>query len=373
MTVGQTQLIIFVCDDQMEIREALRLLLESNGYAVECFDGPAALLETALQKPASVILLDMNYTRDTTGGTEGLDLIAALREQRVPAFLIAMTAWGYVALAVEAIRRGASDFVEKPWSNERLLQTVAKWSTAQSAESKDLAEARRVQESLLPREAAGDKALHYACRFLPAREVSGDYYDFFEKRAGHFGFVVADVSGKGVPAAMLMANLQALFRSYTYRDEAGPEPVLRAVNAQFHESTSPESFATAFYADLNESSLELRYINCGHPPGLLRKASGEIQLLESGAVVLGAFPSWQAETATVQMDAGDRLLVYSDGVVEAQSATGEEFGDERLLKLFEDTVHLTPQEALPEMEAAIQKHSGVSLFDDCTLFMASLR
>ena len=373
MTVGQTQVRIFVCDDQMEVREALRLLLKSNGYAVECFDGPAALFETAAQKPASVILLDMNYTRNTTSGAEGLELIAALREQRVPAFLIAMTACGDVGLAVEAIQRGASDFVEKPWSNDRLLQTVAKWSIAESAESKDMAGARRVQESLLPRATTTDKPLHYACRFLPAREVSGDYYDFFEKRAGHFGFVVADVSGKGIPAAMLMANLQALFRSYTYRDEAGPEPVLRAVNAQFHESTSPESFATAFYADLDEASRELQYINCGHPPALLRKASGEIQLLESSAIVLGAFPCWQAETTTVQMDAGDRILVYSDGAVEAQSPTGEEFGDERLLKLFQDTVHLAPQEALPEMEAAIQKHSGVSLFDDCTLFMASLR
>ncbi len=145
MTVGQTQVRIFVCDDQMEVREALRLLLKSNGYTVECFDSPVALLETAVQKQASVILLDMNYSRDTTSGIEGLDLIAALREQRVPAALIAMTAWGDVSLAVEAMQRGASDFVEKPWSNERLLQIVAKWSIATSAESKVMASARRVQ------------------------------------------------------------------------------------------------------------------------------------------------------------------------------------------------------------------------------------
>ena len=167
--------------------------------------------------------------------------------------------------------------------------------------------------------------------------------------------------------------MQALFRSHAYRDEAAPEPVLRAVNAQFHESTSPESFATAFYADLDEASQELSYINCGHPPALLRKRNGEIQMLEASALVLGAFPFWSAETGRVKMDEGDRLLVYSDGAVEAQSSSGEEFGEDRLLELFQNTAHLAPQEALPEIEAEIQKHSGVSLFDDCTLFMASLR
>jgi len=357
----------------MEVREALRLLLKSNGYKVETFDGPAALMEVAVQRIASVILLDMNYTRDTTSGEEGLELISALRQQRVPAALISMTAWGDVSLAVQAMQRGASDFVEKPWSNERLLQIVAKWSAARVGDNQELDSARRVQQSMLPRNTGGEKSLRYACRFLPAREVSGDYYDFFEKRPGHFGFVVADVSGKGVPAAMLMANLQGLFRSHTYRDEAAPGPVLEAVNAQFHDSTSPESFATAFYADLDEASRELRYINCGHPPTLLRKANGDIQLLESEAMVLGAFPLWRAETSRVRMDEGDWLLVYSDGAIEAQSASGEEFGEARLLDLFEKTAHLAPQEALPEMEVAIQQHSGVALFDDCTLFMASLR
>ncbi len=373
MAVGQNNPRVFVCDDQLEVREALRLLLKSNGYTVETFDGPAALTAAATQHPAGVILLDMNYTRDTTSGAEGLDLIAALRSLNVPAALIAMTAWGDVSLAVEAMQRGASDFVEKPWSNERLLQIVAKWAATRPAAARDLDSARRVQQSLLPRSATGGRLLDCACRFLPARQVSGDYYDFFEKRPGHFGFVVADVSGKGVPAAMLMANLQGLFRSHAYLDDAGPEPMLRAVNGQFHESTAPESFATAFYADLDEQSRQLHFINCGHPPAWLRRANGKIQTLDPGAMVLGAFADWRAEAGQVQLDSGDRLLVYSDGAVEAQNASGDEFGEEKLLQLFEETSHLPPAEALPEIEAAIQTHSGVSLFDDCTLFMARLR
>jgi phosphoserine phosphatase RsbU/P len=373
MNVGQNQVRIFVCDDQMEVREALRLLLKSNGYTVETFPGPAELLEAAGRTAASAILLDMNYTRDTTSGAEGLELIARLKDLRTPASLIAMTAWGDISLAVEAMRRGASDFVEKPWSNDRLLQTVAKWCMSQAVGNSDLASARRVQHSLLPKGTAEHAGLDFACRFLPAREVSGDYYDFFEKRPGHFGFVVADVSGKGVPAAMLMANLQALFRSHNLADEDGPCSVLRKVNRQFHESTSPESFATAFYADLDESTRRLTFINCGHPPALLRKRSGEVRQLEAGAMLLGAFAAWDAAPETVGLEPGDRLLVYSDGAVEAQSAAGEEFGEERLLRLFESTAEDAPKAALEKLEQAIQQHSGVSLFDDCTLFLAAVR
>ena len=373
MTLGQKKPAVFICDDQLEIREALRLLLKSNGYAVETFDGPGGLAEAASQRAASVILLDMNYTRDTTSGTEGLDLIAKLRSLRVPAALIAMTAWGDVSLAVEAMQRGASDFVEKPWSNQRLLQIVAKWVAAGNLENREVASARRVQQSLLPRHGNGERALDYACRFLPAREVSGDYYDFFEKREAHFGFVVADVSGKGVPAAMLMANLQALFRSHAYREGIGPEQMLHAINEQFHESTAPESFATAFYADFDENSRELHFVNCGHPPVWIRKKSGEVRSLDAGAMVLGAFPNRQAEAGRMRLESGDRLFVYSDGAVEAQSPAGEEFGEETLMQLFEKTANRAPKEALAEIEAAIQTHSGIALFDDCTLFMASLR
>lgn len=356
----------------MEVREALRLLLKSNGYRVETFDGPESLLDAALQRPTSVILLDMNYTRDTTSGAEGLDLIRRLREQRVPAALIAMTAWGDIGLAVDAMQRGASDFVEKPWNNDRLLKIVAKWA-AVPRNDRETEHARRVQQNLLPKQASRNGAIESACRFLPAREVSGDYYDFFEQSEGHFGFVVADVSGKGVPAAMLMSNLQALFRSHVRQSPSRPTDVLAAVNAQFHESTSPESFATAFYADLDQATGQLHYVNCGHPPGFLLRANGELEELKAGALVLGAFPFWQAEPASVEMRRGDRLLVYSDGAVEAQSSLGEEFGEERLAQLFSSTGSLPPAEALNELEIAIQNHSGVTLFDDCTLLLACVR
>jgi phosphoserine phosphatase RsbU/P len=374
MKLSENQSRVFVCDDQMEVREALRLLLKSNGYVVETFGGPEELLAAAMSKPVQLILVDMNYTRDTTSGGEGLELIGKLQEARVGAPVIAMTAWGDIALAVQAMQRGASDFMEKPWSNERLLQMAAKWIAAKPAGNREMEGARRVQQSLLPQGGGaqgGERGrLQYACRFLPAREVSGDYYDFFEKKVGHFSFAMADVSGKGVPAAMLMANLQGLFRSHVQREDGiGAAELLGLVNQQFYESTAPESFATAFYGDFDEASGELRYVNAGHPPVLLRRASGKVETLEATAMVIGAFAGWQAETQSVRLEAGDRLLVYSDGAVEAQSAAAEEFGEERLLDLFLSSAGERPAEALAGIEAAIQRHSGLHLFDDCTLFL----
>ncbi len=376
MTVGQKRESVFVCDDQMEVREALRLLLKSNGYVVETFASPSDLLSAAQRTAASLILLDMNYTRDTTSGAEGLGLIGRLREARVAAPLIAMTAWGDISLAVAAMQSGASDFIEKPWNNDRLLQLAAKWCAAQTGASKELESARKVQQSLLPRAAPRLGGLEVACRFLPAREVSGDYYDFFEKRAGHFGLVVADVSGKGIPAAMLMSNLQGLFRSLVPQNSVDPAGLLRAVNRQFHESTAPEAFASVFYADFEEGSKELRYVNCGHPAGMLWRANGQMETLAATAMVIGAFGEWDGEVGRVQLGTGDRLLIVSDGAMEAQrvdSAGEQEFGEERLWQLLADTAGFAPHEALGVVENEVVAFSGVSLYDDCTLCLLAIR
>jgi len=363
---------VLVCDDQLEVREALRLLLKGEGYLVESFGSPEELALTARESDADVILLDMNYARDTTSGEEGLALIERLAGMPVRAALLAMTAWGEIRVAVEAMQRGASDFVEKPWSNERLLGIVAKLCVSGKKDKGEMAGARRVQERLLPRHKGAAGGLDFACRFLPAREVSGDYYDFFARGRGQTGFVLADVSGKGVAAAILMANLQALFRSHAQR-EGEPEELLKAVNQQFYGSTPPESYATAFYGEFEESTGEFRYVNCGHPPALLRKASGEVRELGATALVLGAFRDWHAETGRARLEAGDRLLIYSDGAVEAQSEVREEFSEERLRGIFAATGELVSEAALSEMEGAIQEHSGAVLFDDCTLLLASVR
>src|SRR5262245_60961873 len=198
---------VLVCDDQPDVLEALRLLLKGQGWQAITADSPAALLQTARGGQFDLILTDLNYTRDTTSGKEGMDLLASLEAQSNPAPVVVMTAWGNVDLAVEAMRRGACDFVQKPWDNTRLLATIQKQldqaaerAKAQRQVKSELEIARNVQQKLFPNLSKTLQTIEYAGQCVPARDVSGDYYDFLEVGDQGLGFVLADVSGKGVAA-----------------------------------------------------------------------------------------------------------------------------------------------------------------------------
>ena len=152
---------------------------------------------------------------------------------------------------------------------------------------------------------------------MPAREVGGDYYDFLEMPDSTIGFVLGDVSGKGVPAALLMANLQACFRSQAPHSLQRPAEVLKTVNRQFFDSTAAERFATLVFASYDDRTRKIRYVNCAHCPPMLLRANGELELLDSTATMLGAFRNWNCTESETELRAGDTLLLYSDGVTEA--------------------------------------------------------
>ena len=160
-----------------------------------------------------LILADLNYTRDTTSGVEGLDLLASLEAQGNATPVVVMTAWGSVDLAVEAMRRGACDFIQKPWDNDRVMAVIRKQAETVRRRKSELEIAANVQQKLFPHQVHHLKTVDYAGHCVAAREVGGDYYDFLHAGESSVGFVLGDVSGKGVPAALLMANLQACFRS----------------------------------------------------------------------------------------------------------------------------------------------------------------
>jgi sigma-B regulation protein RsbU (phosphoserine phosphatase) len=329
---------ILVGDDQADVLEALRLLLKGAGYESVLVDSPQALLRAALAQPFDLILMDLNYARDTTYGAEGLDLLSNLEAQQNSAPVIVMTAWGNVELAVEAMRRGACDFVQKPWDNARLLATIRKQADEGSAKMMDdrrvkseLEIARNVQQKLFPNQSRRLAGLDYAGQCIPAREVSGDYYDFLDTGDRGLGFVLADVSGKGVAAALLMANLQACFRSQSQDALRQPASMLRSVNKLFYESTPPEHFATLFFGAYDDRTRRLRYANCGHLPPFLLRADGRVERLPATATVLGVFKEWSSEESVVDLAPGDTLVLFSDGVTEAGVETEAEFGDDGLL------------------------------------------
>jgi len=365
---------VLVSDDQPDILEALRLLLKGAGYVAETVDSPAALLRALDAKPFDLILMDLNYARDTTSGQEGLDLLDKLRTRPDCAPVVVMTAWGNVELAVDAMHRGATDFVQKPWDNVRLLGTIEKQAreaearrSAQRAARSEIEIARHVQEKLFPQPVKQLGSIRYAARCVPAREVSGDYYDFLDLGPGSLGFVLADVSGKGMAAALLMASLQAAFRSQTEVVRDGCE-LLRGINRLFYSSTPVEQYATVFFADYDDRSRTLRYVNCGHPAPLLVRASGAVERLEATAPVVGLLSRWDCAEGVLTMEAGDTLVAFSDGVTEAGIDREAEFGEERLIAAITGARATDPEGLIEEIVGQVCAHAGLA-GDDCTMLV----
>jgi phosphoserine phosphatase RsbU/P len=360
---------VLVVDDQPDVREALRLLLKGAGYAIETVASPDDALAAAAQGDYNLIIVDMNYTWDTTSGEEGLRLVDQLRAQRRDVPIVAMTGWSTIELAVEAMQRGACDFVPKPWDNLRFLSVVQKHLNAPPEPSHplaaELAIARLVQRKLLPQPRFSAYGLNCECASLPAGEVGGDLYDFFEIDAGTMAFLLGDVSGKGIGAALLMANLQATLRGQQELARY-PSRLMERVNYLFFESTRPEHFATLFYGVYDAATRTIRYVNCGHPSAVLVRATGEFEPLDASATVLGAFKDRGFEERSVEMHPGDRVVLFSDGFSEAQmDAMTEEKSDQWAV---ETVLSLTPSHASGLADAlASTAASGGKQADDITV------
>src|SRR6476620_9781007 len=238
---------VLVCDDQADVLEALRLLLKGEGWQAVAVDSPEALMHKIRSEIFDLIIVDLNYTRDTTSGAEGIDLLSSLEKQGNSTPVMVMTAWSSFDIAVEAMRRGACDFIQKPWDNDRLIAAIRKQAESERRRKSELEIAANVQQKLFPKNSRLLKTVDYAGQCVAAKEVGGDYYDFLEIADHTLGFVLADVSGKGIPAALLMANLQASFRNQPPGALLRPSEVLATVNSHFFESTAAERFATLFF------------------------------------------------------------------------------------------------------------------------------
>src|ERR1051325_4252943 len=153
---------VLVCDDQPDVLEALRLLLKGQGWQAVAVDNPAALMRAVHDETFDLILVDLNYTRDTTSGKEGIDLLAALEKQGNSTPVMVMTAWSSFDLAVEAMRRGACDFIQKPWDNDQLLAAIRKQAESERRRKSEMEIAANVQQKLFPRDSQLLRTLEYA-------------------------------------------------------------------------------------------------------------------------------------------------------------------------------------------------------------------
>jgi len=216
-----------------------------------------------------------------------------------------------------------------------------------------------VQARLFPERTPYSPFLEAAGMCLPARTVSGDYYDFIDVPGG-YDAVVADVSGKGMSAALLMASLHSALRSLYLRQgrDALPDPaeVLTRLNQHLHQYVEPRRFVTLFLARYRGDG-KLSYCNAGHNPAAL-VSDGRIEWLTAGGLMLGPFPDLIYEATTVSVKPGDLLCMYTDGVTEAESPTGEHFGEERLSRVLRDSSSQPPRQILAAIERQVRDWCG---------------
>jgi serine phosphatase RsbU (regulator of sigma subunit) len=258
----------------------------------------------------------------------------------------------------------AQDGREKPTSQFATTDILAS-----SRMDYDMQLAREAQAQFLPRKFPELKTLSYAGICLPAGTVGGDFFDFLSLPYECFGLVVGDIAGKGVAAALQMANLQATLRSLCGPLSYDLRELLRSVSEIFSENTLDGGFATLFFAEYNDRNRRLRYANCGHPAPFILCSDNSVKRLESTGCVLGLKEDWDGSLTEVNLAPGDTLLAYSDGVTETTRDGFEEFGEKRLIDLVFQHNHLPVAELLQAVVAALGEFGGKPE-DDTTVVAA---
>jgi phosphoserine phosphatase RsbU/P len=369
---------VLVADDQPDVLEALRWLLTGEGYEPEFVSSTDGVLDKLRGAPFDLLLMDLNYTRDTTSGREGLELIPRVRAHDPLLPIVVMTGWGSVDTAVEAMRRGARSFVQKPWEDVALLEIVHREIEESRAtkrrdakQQRELEEARLIQRGLLPTAMPRIAGLQIAASWQPANGVGGDCFDALPFGPGRIGLSIADVAGKGVPAALLMSNLQAAVRAFA-QDSAGPAAICASVNRLLCRNMAAGRFVTFCYARIDVAAGRLTYANAGHNPPLLVARDGRVARLQPGGTVLGVFPESAYEQGELAIGSGDRLLFYTDGITESRGAAGDEFDEERLMESALRHRGLGAEEMQAAILADVNAFNAGTYEDDATLIVAAV-
>ena len=371
---------ILVVDDEPDLelllRQKYRRRIRSGAITlVFAQNGVEALKKLEQHKDIDMVLSDINMPE-----MDGLTLLQQLNQLRVDLRAVIVTAYGDMKNIRTAMNRGAFDFVTKPIDFEDLETTINKTLEhlqvmRKALESRDelvalrqeLGLAAKMQESILPTDFPSDPRYDLHAWMTPAREVGGDFYDFFKLENDHFGVVVADVSGKGVPAALFMMVSRTLVKG-TAIGESDPAKCLAEVNDLLLESNEESMFVTLFYANLDPATGRLDYANGGHNLPYVVKASGEVKQVESEAgLVLGVMPDFEFPGGSVQLEPGDVFFLYTDGVTEAMDADGKEFGDEELTDVLAECAGSGAAAVSRHVVQAVQEHAdGAPQSDDIT-------
>ena len=252
------------------------------------------------------------------------------------------------------------------------LAAAAKVESERRA-AQELEIAKQVQTRLFPQTFPLLATLDYSGTCIQARQVGGDYYDFLDLGRERLGFVVGDISGKGIAAALLMANLQANLRSQCAIASDDPKRFLQLVNRLFYENSPDSAYATLFFAEYDERARRLRYANCGHLPAFLLRQNGALERLNSTCTVLGLFEAWDCLTRELTLSSGDTFVLYTDGITESFNNAGEEFGEHRLIESLCRHCGQSSPALIASVMDDVRIYSPREQSDDMTLIVAKCR
>ncbi len=372
---------VLVVDDNDVNRDVLSRRLQREGYAVSLAEDGSRALAMLEAESFDLVLLDIMMPL-----MNGYEVLQRIRSETrwfdLPVIMISSV--DEMDSIVRCIEMGADDYLPKPFNPVLLRARVGAYlekkrlreerAAKQKAEAErlrwELDMAGRVQQRLLPVQFPQIAGFDLAGTCLPARSVGGDYFDFLVLDDFHLGLVMADVQGKGIPAALVMATLVASLRSQARPSIRNLARLMRVLNLQIHDWTETGKFVSLFYACLDLRNRQLRYVNAGHlMPLLVRGAKREIVTVpDVGGPVLGVLPEAAFEEGAVQLETGDVLVAYTDGVTEAFNAQDEEFGDERLVSSVLRNLEQSSADICTSVADSVRAWSvGVPQSDDITL------
>ena len=374
----QTAPRVLVADDQSDVVLALRLVLRGAGLDTDAAESIAEIRSRLAAADYDLVLMDLNYARDTTSGREGLDLLSEIHTRDPLLPVVVMTGWGSIETAVEAMRRGARGFVHKPWDNEALADAIRReiddgraTRKVERRATREQQEAQAIQRALLPAETPAMAGCAIAARWIPASAFCGDCYDVTPLDGQRVALSIADVCGKGLPAALVMANLQASVRAFAAADPM-PRSVAARVNRELVRNAALRRFVTFFYAIYDHGARSLAFTNAGHNPPIVMHADGSVARLSTGGTVLGAFEQVAFDQDAVPLSAGDRVVFFTDGITETRDSADEEFGDDRLIEAIRSHRSAGPAALVDRIFGEVARFTAGPAEDDATVMVLAI-
>ena len=368
---------ILVVDDEPDLELLLRQKFRRKvrkGELTLVFaqNGVEALEQLKVHPDVDMVLSDINMPQ-----MDGLTLLHQLNQLNYDLRAVIVTAYGDMKNIRTAMNRGAFDFVTKPLDFKDLETTISKTLAhlevmRDALRSRDelvalrqeLGVAARMQESILPTSFPEDPRYEIHAWMTPAKEVGGDFYDFFKLEDGRIGVVMADVSGKGVPAALFMMVSRTLMKG-TAIGENEPAKCLSEVNQLLVESNEESMFVTVFYASFDPATGILEYANAGHNLPFIVKDDGEVHPVDCDAgLVLAIMPGFDFPGGSVQLEPGDSVFFYTDGITEAMDENGVEFGEDELTVVLAEAAGSNAATFNRKAVQAVQAHAGEAAQSD---------